>query len=98
MSKYYTYYSIGYNYQRASEWFAGSEKEALTAFLTESSENPTSRVRVVAESYVVNDDDKNYEKHVCERGCAFHFVSKNEWIYKGWQTPKIMRKLASKIS
>jgi hypothetical protein len=96
MSDVYTYYTIGYNYQRPSEWFAGSEEEALTAFLSESKENTKLRVRVVVETYLVDSDSK--VQHECERGCAYHLLNKATWIHTSWGPTKAMRKLASRLS
>ena len=96
MSDVYTYYAIGYDYQRPSEWFAGSEKEALTAFLTESKDNNRLRVRVVVETYMVDADSK--VQHECKHGCAYHLFEKNTWIHTSWGPTKAMRKLASRLS
>lgn len=91
------YYAIGYNYQKPTEWFAGSQLEALNAFGQEVTDNKNKRVRVLVEVYVVDNDDSS-DKHVCERGCPLHLASKHEWIYKGWEVPAWMRKIATKIS
>lgn len=96
MSKTYTYYAIGYDYQRPSEWFAGSQEEALTAFMTESNDKQKLRVRVVAETYLVDDD--NDVEHECERGCRYHLVDKTTWIHTSWSPPQWMRRLTSRLS
>jgi hypothetical protein len=91
------YYAIGYNYQRPSEWFAGSHEEALVAFGNEVTENKNKRVRMLVEVYSVDTDNEN-DEHECQRGCPLHLASKHEWIYKGWVVPPFMRKLATRIS
>jgi hypothetical protein len=96
MSSAYTYYAIGYDYQRPTEWFAGSHEEAFSAFIDESSNNRSMRVRVVAETYLVDDDSKI--QHVCERGCSYHLLDKTVWIHNYWGPPKWMRRLASRLS
>jgi hypothetical protein len=98
MSKTHTYYAIGYDYQRPTEWFAGSQKEAFNAFVTESNDEDKNkmRVRVVVETYVVDDNDKL--QHACERGCQYHLVDKTTWIHTNWGPPEWFRKIASRLS
>jgi hypothetical protein len=96
MNKTYTYYAIGYDYQRPSEWFAGSQEEALAAFLSESNDKLKMRVRVVVETYLVDSD--NDEEHECERGCRYHLVDKTTWIHTSWGPPEWMRRIASRLN
>jgi hypothetical protein len=96
MSTTHTYYAIGYDYQRPSEWFAGSQEEALTAFLSESKESTKLRVRVVVETYLVDDDSK--VQHECEHGCKYHLVDKTTWTHTSWGPPEWMRRIASRLN
>jgi hypothetical protein len=91
------YYAIGYNYQKPTEWFAGTHEEAMNVFGEAVIENKTSRVRVIVEVYSV-DDENNDDEHVCERGCPLHLAGKHVWIYKGWEVPAWMRRVATRIS
>jgi hypothetical protein len=96
MSTTHTYYAIGYDYQRPSEWFAGSQEEALAAFLSESNDKLKMRVRVVVETYLVDSDEA--EEHECERGCRYHLVDKTTWIHTSWGPPEWMRRIASRLN
>lgn len=93
----HTYYAIGHNYQKPTEWFAGTHEEALVLFGEAVQENKKNRVRLLVEVYSVDNDDSD-DEHACERGCQLHLVSKHEWIYKGWEVPTWMRRIATKIS
>ena len=92
----FTYYAIGYNYQRPEEWFAGSVEEALALFLVESENNDELRVRVVVETYLVDSDSKI--QHECERGCRYHLLEKRTWVHTSWGPPEWMRRFASRLS
>lgn len=94
----YTYYAIGYDYQRPTEWFAGSPEEAFKLFVDESTKefNANLRVRVVVETYEVDSDSS--VQHVCERGCRYHLYDKTVWVHTSWSPPEWFRKIASRLS
>lgn len=94
MSKTYTYYAIGYDYKKPSEWFAGSEEEALAAFLAESKDKTKLRVQVVAETYMV--DSASKIQHVCEQGCRYHLLLRSKWTHFCWGPPRLLRRLVSR--